>query len=95
MKACIHVLGDAGYVWDADGEPGIAFRICKRLQQEQAPCRRRLLPPLPPRRSLHVHNTAFVLASLPPTVAHWLRLECGIVGAMVGGVASERALPVR
>ncbi|PRW39237.1 tRNA-splicing endonuclease subunit Sen34 [Chlorella sorokiniana] len=39
MKACIHVLGDAGYVWDAD-------------------------------------------------VAHWLRLECGIVGAMVGGVAA-------
>ncbi|KAI7835924.1 hypothetical protein COHA_010185 [Chlorella ohadii] len=39
MKACIHVLGDAGYVWDAD-------------------------------------------------VAHWLRLECGIVGAMVGGVAT-------
>jgi hypothetical protein len=27
-----------------------------------------------------------------PAVAHWLRLECGLVGAMVGGVAGERRL---
>lgn len=26
---------------------------------------------------------------VPAAVAHWLRLECGIVGAMVGGVAGE------
>lgn len=93
MKACIHVLGDAGYVWDADGEPGIVSHM-------QTPAARAgALPPPPPPAaapllsSCHMPNTAFVLASLPPAVAHWLRLECGIVGAMVGGVASKQAAP--
>ena len=44
MKACIHVLGDAGYVWDADGEVWILVGTWGMPLQLQQP----LLPPLPP-----------------------------------------------
>ena len=68
MKALIHVLGENGYVWDADGEN---WRLCCACWPHQA---------------LGTHPCA--APSIPePAVAHWLRLECGLVGAMVGGVA--------
>ena len=53
------------------------------------PCRRLALPAS--MRGLHCCGMNPGCAFCP-AVAHWLRLECGLVGAMVGGVAGERRL---
>lgn len=87
-KARIQLLCGNGYVWDADGALGMGFCMqdCRCVLSATRPA----------------GHEDFCLSTLPApwccltglspsrsvvAVAHWLRLECGLIGASVGGVA--------
>lgn len=65
MKACIHVLGDAGYIWDADGEVCIVVGTWGMPLQQQQP-----LPP-PPLPRCTARPTPLLLSPQSLTGCAW------------------------